>query len=246
MPSLTFEISHPCYQYNSELDEDSFRMTANGKCIETWHQKYFSVFKDGSQWDGFGSSAHITFTQRDNRRERVGISVDEPFNADHIDRDTISVSIFENKVYFEITLYLPFESFERMKSTNWSIEKVELTVNNGLFGQPRFPRGDGALISGHDPEGYEVEWHVDRQTYQFIEDFYLRFFPKSDENEKTAEVLEILKYSKNELIQSIELKSNQIENIIQDISRSNHDFISKIYKSIIVISAIIIAILIFK
>jgi hypothetical protein len=246
MPALTFKIIDPCYQYNSKLDEDSFRMTANGKCIETWSRKYFTVFKDDGKWDGFGSSAHITFTQRDNRSETVGIPVDEPFNADFTDRDVISVSIFENHVYFDIHLFLPFGAFERMKSTNWSIEEVELTVNNGLFGQPRFPRGSGALISGPDPEGYEIEWHVDRQTYQFIEEFYIRFFPKSDENVNISDVLKILKDSKNELTQIIQSNCTEIKTSTENRSLSNNIIIDKIHKSILFIAVIITAILILK
>lgn len=182
MPSITFQLSGPCHQYNSSVDEDDYSMSVEGKCVETWHRKYFTIFKDGVEFNGFEGYASISFRQRVARSEKLGIPVDEPFNRDDPDRDAISVNIYSNEVFFNISISLPPDSFERLKNTNWAFERVELTVNNGLFGQPRFPRGEGALISGPDPDGYEIEWHVDRQSYQFIEDFYIRFFPIAHEN----------------------------------------------------------------
>ena len=215
MPSIAFTLSQACHQYNSSIDEDSFSMSVSGQCIKPWHQKYFTIFDEGRELDGFGSLASISVIPRDSRAEVPGIPTDSPKNSADGHRDFISVSVYSNDVSFELSLALPEDTYSRLKNVNWSIENVELTISNGMFGH-----SSNALIYGNDPDGHEIEWHVDRQKYQFIEDFYIRFFPISNNNFDYPKNTRLI----NEHFEKIyDIISEKEEKVFQNINKINQN-----------------------
>lgn len=230
MSSITFELSNPCFQYNSSIDEDSIHINVSGKCLKPWHKKYFTVFKGESKWDAFGSHASINLIQRVARTEKLGVSTEAPINSADGHRDVVSVAVYANEVSFSISLALPPDAYRRLKDTNWSIEKVELTISNGLFGH-----SSEAFTSGPDPDGHEIEWHIDRQEYQFIEDFYIRFLPIPHEDLEFPKINNILNEKIDQYINYIESKH---DHLVQNVSSGNlaiYEFSAKIFRWLLVV-----------
>jgi hypothetical protein len=76
---------------------------------------------------------------------------------------------------------------------------------------------------------------MDRQEYQFIEDFYIRFLPIPHEDLKFPKIKNILNEKIDQYINSIDSK---YDHLVQNISSGNlaiHEFFTKIFRWLFVV-----------
>ena len=170
MPLLSFRLNNPNLMFEATEKSDEWNFVLSGKCEQGWNSTSFTVKCGENSYDGFGADALLYIKKRRPRTEVPGISTIKPFDKDDEYRDIIQVSRPDSKVeqpLFQISVALPLEAYQRVIDTDWTKEVLKLSVETHLW--------EKILVYGSDPDGREIEWLADKQTYVFLEKVTVHF-----------------------------------------------------------------------
>lgn len=173
MPHVTFQLKQRCHTFSSKVGSDDQTLGFSANVSPPFYQHTFLIIDGEKIYDGFKASVSISFTRRPPRSEVPGIPAQNPYDANDVWRDSFLVSCPEDgdgSPWFSLSVSLPPDAYQRLLDCDMSEQKVELLVETLLMGGP--------LIYGNDPDGREVEWHVEKGTYTFPVGTSLRLFSK--------------------------------------------------------------------
>lgn len=170
MVQLSFRLKNPNHIFSATKKSDKWDFRIMGKCEQGWSSRSFTVKCGDNSYDGFGVEAFVHIKKRPPRSEVPGISILKPFDENDEYRDAILVycpDSEDDQPFFEISVSLPPDAYQRVIETDWTRNTLTLLVETGLREQ--------ALVSGHDPDGSEIEWLTDKQKYVFLEEVTVHF-----------------------------------------------------------------------
>lgn len=190
MPHLDFELKNPCLTFEGNKESDKWRFNTSGKCTHRQgFDQSFTITSGSKSYDGFGIEALVYIEKRPPRSEAQGIPTDKHFDPNDKCRDIIHVTCPGSEIdqpFFEVTASLPPDAYQRLIDTDWTKHTLILSVENEIMGQ--------ALVYGGDPDGREIEWHIDKENHVFLKEVRLHFLAHGEQknhlDEKTSKQTE--------------------------------------------------------
>lgn len=221
MPRLKFELEKPHLVFEGNAKSDNWYFEIHGKCSPK-HNSYksFTIKSGNNTYNGLGGKAIFYIKKRPERSNLQGIPTDKPFDPNDKYRDYIHITCPESDIespFFQITVCLPPEAYQRLIDTNWLQQKLILSIENEIMGQ--------ALIFGNDPDGRDIEWQVDIATWVFIKEVGLHFLPHHDHDKNKNREQDI----SNKTNTSIETITANTDRIISKIDELRGGMIKAVY-----------------
>lgn len=184
MAHLHFRLERPGLTFKVSQNTEEWILAVTGKCFRVSADESFVVKHGGKEYEGFGAAASIFIEKRPPITEMPRISIDKPWDPSDEHRDTIFVRCPDSsneKPFFEISVSLPLEAYQRVRDNDWTKQTIQLSVQSGLM--------DPFLRYGNDPDGRELNWLTDEQPYVFLEEVTV-YFLAADQGSKVDEEAE--------------------------------------------------------
>jgi len=77
-----------------------------------------------------------------------------------------------DKPYFEISIWLPADAYQRVANVDWTRQAVNLWVRTPLFGPGELP-----FVFGNDPDGHDQVWRIAVRPYEYLQEVTISLTP---------------------------------------------------------------------
>lgn len=178
MPSLNINLTSSIVNFTGEEKTDEWRLVLCGKTERGDGYKSFEILGENHSWSGYGAEVRVFVEKRLPRTEAAGIPAEMPWVNHEDPRDKILVFCPDDHLdqpYFEISIWLPPDAFQRLVDVDWTCQEINLYVSTPL--PIETTEHKWALIYGFDPDGREIEWRTNIRNYEYLESVTIRFSP---------------------------------------------------------------------
>lgn len=173
MPGLEFSLTSSTISFVGKEKTDKWMLVLNGKCEQSRNSSFTIYGKTGS-WNGYIADVQVIVEKRLPRAEAIGIPADTPWVSHSDRRDVVSIYCTDepqDTPYFEVKIWLPSDVYQRLFDVDWTRQVVGLYVSTPLsVGHEKY-----AFEYGNDPDGHEIEWHLNVRNYEYLENVQVSF-----------------------------------------------------------------------
>lgn len=159
MAQLEFRLVSPRLRFDATEKTDEWSCCLTGECVSTHVHPKFTIVCGDNSFDGFRTEALLVWIKvRPPRTEVPGIPDNKPFDKDDEHRDIIRVHCPNSKgdePWFEITISLPSDAYQRVIDTDWTRQSISLFVETTIWGEAQ---------SWHD----DIKWLADKCAYAYL------------------------------------------------------------------------------
>lgn len=178
MPFLEFRITATCLSLQIDQATESWKLTASAVCASLFPSPdSFRLRHEGQIYSGNNAEARLTIESRPSRVELPAIGTDKPYDPKDEHRDIVRVDFLEEPIqqpYFQLTISLADDAFQRLASADLGKTKVIVVVENEILGQ--------ALVYGDDPDGRDIVWNADEAQYLFLRRVNINFMSPANKD----------------------------------------------------------------
>lgn len=179
MPALNFKLTSSRLSFSAEEKSDEWTLAFSGTCERYQHRQTFTIQGENGSWSGFGAEASVWIKQRRPRGEVAGIPPESPWVSNDDSRDVIHVTCPNehlDKPYFQISIWLPPDAYQRIANVDWTKQAVSLWVQTPLFGTGELP-----FVFGGDPDGHDQVWRIAVRPYEFLQTATISLTPTASQ-----------------------------------------------------------------